>query len=338
MATQHAQSEARPSVSVVVPTYRRPDVLLGCLRALHQQEIDPLEVLVCYRSDDGLTANALESLPESDLRLVREVRLAPGENLAAGLRAGISESRGDLIALTDDDAEAHPDWISRLIRGFANPDVGGVGGRDIMQHQPEKTAVVGKVQWFGRRISNHQTGHGPARDVDVLKGVNCCFRGDLLRSIGIDRRLRGKGNVAHWELAICLPLARVGWRMVYDPEITLDHHVSQRMDGDVNQRGGFEPKSLRDIVHNETLMVWEHLNPVGKAAFLGWSTLLGTHFTPGLVAAIRTGIQRRNPFTMMHRFCVTLHGRMQGLATWLRSTEGALVTTAPSAGQREFAA
>ena len=32
---------------------------------------------------------------------------------------------------------------------------------------------------------------GAARDVDFLKGVNWAFRGELLRGLGIDPRLRG---------------------------------------------------------------------------------------------------------------------------------------------------
>lgn len=338
MTTSPAQADATPTVSVVVPTYRRPEMLVGCLRALHGQTHPPIEILVSYRADDTATSEALAALGPEHKALVREVLLESGENLATGLNAGIAASRGEFVALTDDDSEAPADWIARLIAAFDDPTIGGVGGRDLMSHETGKSPIVGKVQWFGRRISNHQTGYGEARDVDVLKGVNCCFRGDLLRELGIDARLRGLGNVAHWELAICLPMLRAGWRLVYDPNITLTHHVYPRMDGDVNQRGGFEPKALRNIVHNETLMVIEHLKLPGKLAFLGWSLLIGTHFTPGVLAAIRTGLKQGNPGIMIRRAWATLLGRAQGLASWALTNPSRHARSAPHRANREGAA
>lgn len=281
-----------PTFSVVVPTYRRPEVLQGCLRALHAQAREPIEVLVCRRSSDAGTADFLASAPGELRRLVREVVIGPDDNFGKSLDAGIRASVGDLVALTDDDAEAPPDWLERLAAPYADAGVAGVGGRDVILGHPPRADVVGRVAWYGRIVGNHHTGRGAQRDVDVLKGVNCSFRGELVRALGVDPRLRGAGNVVHTELSICLPLRRAGWRLVYDPAITVAHHVAPRRDGDDNHRGGFNAAAFADALYNERMLVREHLGAAGRAAYAAWALCLGTRHAPGVAQLPRVAAQR----------------------------------------------
>jgi hypothetical protein len=93
------------------------------------------------------------------------------------------------------------------------------------------------------------------------------------------------------------------------------------MDGDVNQRGGFEPKALVDFVHNETLPLLEHLSVAGRWAFLAWSFAVGTHFTPGVASAIRNVVRKKGLMNSAHRFVVTQYGRYLGLRTWVNTSQ-----------------
>ena len=315
-------SSPPPRVSVVVPTYRRPDSLRVCLRALAAQELEPLEVLVGYQLGDEDTLGVLRS-PHADWpRFVRGVELERGANLAASLRACVHESKGDLVALTDDDAEPPAGWLRELAERFTDPDVAAVGGKDLLPGPPPRPANrVGEVQWFGRIIGNHHAAQGSARGVDILKGVNCCFRGDLLRRVGVDERLIGRGNVVHWEMAMCLPLRRAGWRIVYDPALTLDHHVAPRQDGDDNHRGGFNAPALVDMVHNETFLLLDHLPLAKRLAFAVWAALVGGAKSPGVVAALRSIVLQRKPLGHTARlFVTTQRGRLLGWGTHLRRT------------------
>jgi GT2 family glycosyltransferase len=224
-------------------------------------------------------------------RLLLPVTAEPG--VVAALQAGLDAATGDLIALTDDDAEAHADWTRRLLEAIpADGDVGGAGGRD---HQPGDRGAdvrrVGRVQWFGRVIGAHHRGAGGPRDVDVLKGVNAAFRADALRAVGFDRRLHGAGAQQHWELALCLPLRRAGWRLTYDPAIAVDHHVEQRGGADQIHRGRFDADALTDAVHNETLALLGHLRGPRRVAFHLWESLVGTVAAPGVLNAVRLRLQ-----------------------------------------------
>ena len=281
----------RARVSVIIPAHGRPLALAGCLRALATQQRAPDEVIVVIRDGDDATWTAARAAvfaasTRVELLLVR----APG--VIAAMHAGLERATGDYIALTDDDAEPRADWIALLVAALdADAAIGGVGGRDWQPYERGDAHEVGRVQWFGRVIGRHHLGAGAARDVDVLKGVNCCFRADALRAAGFDARLRGDGAQVHWELATCLPMRRAGWRLRYDPAIAVEHHVATRVGADQVHRGAFAAAPYADAVHNEALAVGEHLRGLARVAFMLWSGVAGTTSAPGLLAAIRLRAQ-----------------------------------------------
>ena len=109
---------SEPSVSVVVSTRDRAERLEGLLASLRKQTLDPDEWEISVVDDgsrDG-TPDLLERARAEgslDLTVVRHERsVGPG----AGRNAGWRAARGALVAFTDDDCEADPDW---LVRGLA---------------------------------------------------------------------------------------------------------------------------------------------------------------------------------------------------------------------------
>jgi GT2 family glycosyltransferase len=282
---------ASPTVSVIIPTWRRPASIVRCLRAVAAQSRPPHEIIVITRDVDPASREAARgvTVPAGVTLRVLEV---PAGGVVAAMQAGLDAASGAIIALTDDDAEPRRDWIERLVAAIgAEAGVAGAGGRDWQPHERGDAPVVGQVQWFGRVIGRHHLGAGAARDVDLLKGVNCAYRADLLRAVGFDPRLRGAGAQLHWELGVGLPLRRAGWRLRYDPAIAVEHHVEVRASEDQLHRGAFAADALVDAVHNETLMVGEHLWGAARLAWRLWAFALGTVAAPGLLNAARLRAQ-----------------------------------------------
>ncbi len=303
------------SMSVLVPSWRRPDALERCVRALDAQTSAPLEIVVGARVGDDETATLLARLAPA-VRTPLRVATTEHPGVIAAMNAALTECRGEFVALTDDDAEPRPDWLARLAACFADPRVGGAGGRDWQPVERGDRAIVGVVQWFGRVIGNHHLGAGSPRPVDVLKGVNCAFRGDLLRAVGFDTRLAGSGAQMFWELALCLPLRRAGWTLVYDPQIAVEHHVAARHDDDQRHRGVFAAGPQADAVQNETLVLLEYRPGFARFAFLGWAFLVGTHFEPGLAQLPRLVLRGESPRTIAAKWAATVDGRLRGVRAW----------------------
>jgi hypothetical protein len=290
--------------------------LRRCLGAIATQTRQADQVIIVARFDDFQTWTMLRSLATSGCVFTTVAVDRPG--VVHALNSGLRIVSGDIVAITDDDAAPRAEWLERIEKTFqSNPKVGGVGGRDLI-HGPSADAtelrhLVGKVQWFGRVIGNHHVGCGPARPVDVLKGVNCAYRTAALSQCGFEERLRGLGAQVHFELAIGLALTARGWTLVYDPTILVDHYPAQRHDCD--QRGIFNSQALSDEVHNEMLVLLRHLPPGRRAIFIAWSLLCGTRSYPGVLCCLVEAARRQtNTFA---RFTASLRGRAQGLGSWI---------------------
>ena len=87
---------------------------------------------------------------------------------------------------------------------------------------PVNSSRVGRVQWMGRCTDSHHRGTGPARHVDLLKGVNMSFTSEALADLKFDESLRGSGAGVLCDLAISLDVRRKGWRLIYDPALVVD--------------------------------------------------------------------------------------------------------------------
>jgi glycosyltransferase involved in cell wall biosynthesis len=274
-------------LSVVVPTYKRPQSLARCLDALERQQHRAREILVVVRGED-VPSQELVRARAAPVRLV----LVEHPGVVAAMNAGIDASSGDVVALTDDDAVPRPDWLARIVAVFeadTSAQVAAVGGRDWVHTKQGQLIdgsahTVGAISWFGRVSGNHHLGVGPPRDVEVLKGVNLSVRGELLREVRIDERLRGVGTEHHWEIALCLTLARRGLRIVYDPGIEVDHHLQER----VEDSRKFDAGELRDSMFNETLALLEYLPLWRRASYVAWAFAVGTSATPGMAQMIRS--------------------------------------------------
>lgn len=96
-------------ISVIIPTYKRPDRLIRALKSVSDQTCQEFEILVI--DDDPLENNLeelLEGLQDDRIRLFKNQR-AKGANGARN--TGILNSKGDFLAFLDDDDEWLPDYL-----------------------------------------------------------------------------------------------------------------------------------------------------------------------------------------------------------------------------------
>ncbi|CAO3437700.1 glycosyltransferase family 2 protein [Azospirillum doebereinerae] len=314
--------EPRFPVTVIVPTYRRPERLAHCLAALSRQTLAPAQVIVTVRDDDPDSA-AVATRFAGALPLEVAVVAVPG--VVAAINRGIDQAQGDIVAITDDDAAPHPDWVERIEAWYhADERVGGVGGRDHVFHDgvPETGAArdVGRLQWFGRVIGNHHIGTGAARDVDVLKGANWSFRLSAIGALRLNTRLRGDGAQVQNELDFSLRMRRRGWRLVYDPSVAVDHFPSTRHDIDRRGAAGFHPRAKENAAFNDTLALMAHFGPVHRAVFAAWALLIGTSEFPGLAQGLRLALLRRDRHAAA-KLRATLRGRVAGFRDGRKTDE-----------------
>lgn len=108
-----------PRVSVVIPTYHRPDLVVRAIQSALAQSIGDLEVVAIVDGPDDETQAALSTVTDSRLRVI----VAPERLGNAGARnAGVTEARARWVAFLDDDDLWMP---AKLERQLAVAEVSG---------------------------------------------------------------------------------------------------------------------------------------------------------------------------------------------------------------------
>jgi len=133
----------RPSVSVVIVTRGRPELLRACLQSCAAQDYPDLEVVVVLNPDEPSSAAVIrEAAPRARvIRTHRNLGFFPALNLA------IANADGEFIMTVDDDSRfLSPEVISRMVTAFiSEPELGAltcnVEGPSELPLEPEDRYV-----------------------------------------------------------------------------------------------------------------------------------------------------------------------------------------------------
>ena len=143
---------SKESVSIIIPTLRRPEHLQRCLASLVHQTLQPAEILAGIRADDDSNDEVIRSFQGST-------------SGAKGRGEGSWRRRLDELVFAGSKRRLHG-AVGRRYRvaaeldranGCAYPRGSGVyaaGGRDMLQDHPEMrrtepvTEDVGRFHWF----------------------------------------------------------------------------------------------------------------------------------------------------------------------------------------------
>ena len=125
------------NISVVTPTYLRPDEVGGLLENLAKQSQLPTDVIVVdgAPADDKRTEVIVASVANKYPFKIRFIRHAGGT--AIQRNAGIEAATGDFVAFIDDDVRLEPDFFLRMLEVFGDDGdraVGGAVGYRTNQH------------------------------------------------------------------------------------------------------------------------------------------------------------------------------------------------------------
>jgi glucosyl-dolichyl phosphate glucuronosyltransferase len=217
---------ALATVSTIVCAHdeRRWAALRRAVESLAGQTHPVAEVIVVVDHNASLLERVRSELPGV---VAVENRQAPG--LSGARNAGIEAARSELLAFLDDDASAAPDWIARLARACAEPDVLGAGGRVVPRW------LVARPPWFpdeflwvvGCTYKGVPT--RPAR-VRNLYGGCFCIRREVVERVGGFRSELGRvgfNRMGCEETEWCIRATRQwdGAAFHYEPDAVIEHEV-----------------------------------------------------------------------------------------------------------------
>jgi glycosyltransferase involved in cell wall biosynthesis len=107
-----------PRVSVVVPTYNRPEKLRRAVGTVVEQTHEPVELVVVDDHSETPASDALADVDVSTLDAVTVVRHEENRGANAARNTGIREAAGEFVAFLDDDDRWAPEKLARQVEAF----------------------------------------------------------------------------------------------------------------------------------------------------------------------------------------------------------------------------
>jgi GT2 family glycosyltransferase len=117
----------RPSVSIIIPTRNRLELLRRCLQTI-APACSQSETEIIVVDNDSSEPGMLDFLAQIDGRSARVLR-APGPfNFARLNNIAVRSARGEFVCLLNNDIEAIDDrWLDEMLSRCSEPDVGAAG-------------------------------------------------------------------------------------------------------------------------------------------------------------------------------------------------------------------
>lgn len=239
----------KPMVSVIIPTYRAPELLFDTVRALVILErIRPgdMEVIIQYDPTSGdLKLNELLELSDC----VSVERNSKRLGFGGSCNAGVDRSKGDfLFFLNQDCYPVSVDWLTPIINTIMQDPMAGIVCPKLVF--PWKHHGAGRIQSCGGLFDNEK---GPfhrylgeqnifhprvntTREVSWATGAALFMFRDDFEAAGRFDPIYGRGYFEDVDLCMRMRfiLEKTIW---YCAETLFHHHVGSTWDGSDNQFG-----------------------------------------------------------------------------------------------------
>ena len=213
------------TLSVLICTYNRPELLTRSLDALINNTDEKPDQIVVVNGGDERTDRVVESFMTANKDRVEIILVTTvNKNVASSRNVGLPHCRCDIIATTDDDAEVFPNWVTLMKQAHReHPEAGAVGGPVIGTHTDslvEKAAdLITFPAWPQPRYAR------------TLPTVNISYKREVVDRLGpLDETLFcGEDVDYNWRVQ------KLGYKIYFEPQIKVYHQHRATLNGFLNQ-------------------------------------------------------------------------------------------------------
>jgi GT2 family glycosyltransferase len=228
------KAESLPSVTIIIPTRDRVDMLEPCIASLKPLESMAVDIIIV---DNGtVEARTLAYLAHLAAQPhIRVLRCDIPFNFSRLCNAGAAEAMGETLLFLNDDIEAlDGEWLGHMLAWLSDPAVGTVGARLLYpSHDLQHAGIASNLvpgpghPWRGATPDIWQPHPiaATAGEVDAVTGACLLVRRADFEAVG------GFNETAFAitlnDVDLCLKLRQRGQKSIYVPEATLIHKEGQ---------------------------------------------------------------------------------------------------------------
>src|SRR5690349_14354334 len=231
----HAAISSRKLVTVIIPSWHRPDLLRKCLSSLSQQTLHPEEYEIIVVENEAREENAVLLLPPPN---VRTIPLASNLGTTGSINRALEQSSSEYVLLLNNDVELDTRFIEILVCalrqdlqwGFATPKLLNSRKRDTVDGAGDALLRGGGSYHLGHNgVDKGQ--FDKRRSVLLACGAASLFRRSVLDEVeGFDEDFFAYLD----DVDLALRAQILGYRGIYVPE-AIGYHLGSA--------------TLRDIFH-----------------------------------------------------------------------------------------
>ena len=225
----------RPLVSLIVPTRDGVDILKPCVEALLERtSYTHFELLILdNQSTCEMTLSFMQEVSQRDSR-VKVLQWNHPFNYSAINNFGVSEARGEIIGLINNDIEPiNADWLDEMVGQVQRKEIGCVGAKlyypnNTVQHAGVILGIGGVAghahKYFHRTESGYFSRLMLTQNLSAVTAACLLVRRDVFDSVGglNEEHLA----VAFNDVDFCLKVREAGYRNLWTPHAELFHHES----------------------------------------------------------------------------------------------------------------
>lgn len=222
-------------ITVILCTYNRSESLGRALVSIAASTFShPVEweILVVDNNSRDQTRSVVEGFAAQYPVRVRYV-FEPQQGLSHARNTGIRESRGRILAFTDDDVTVDPAWLQNLTGALQNVEWVGVSGRTLPAGTPaipSWLAIEGPYGMGGPICALYDFGDLAREIQEPPYGANMAYRREMFETYGGFRADLGRkpGSLLSLEdTEFGRRLLKAGKRLCYEPTAVVHHEVAQ---------------------------------------------------------------------------------------------------------------